>query len=73
MKSAVAILTSEENSIKGDIIFTQPHPPAGPVLIEGNVTGLQPGKHGIHVRQSGDMRQGCQKLGEHFNPFYVSF
>lgn len=52
-------------------MFIQSHPPAGGVLVQGNITGLAPGKHGIHIHQSGDMRQGCEKLGEHFNPFSV--
>lgn len=70
--SAIAMIQSEgENPIKGEIYFLQSHPPAGPVIIKGNVTGLSPGKHGIHIHQSGDLRNGCEKLGEHFNPYLV--
>lgn len=70
---AVAILSGEgESEVKGEITFVQRHPPAGPVWIRGNITGLTPGKHGFHIYQSGDLREGCDKLGGHFNPFLVS-
>ncbi|XP_017772663.1 PREDICTED: superoxide dismutase [Cu-Zn], chloroplastic-like [Nicrophorus vespilloides] len=70
--SAVAVLQSEgENTVKGEIIFVQRHPPAGPVIIRGNLTGLTAGKHGVHIHQAGDMRQGCEKLGQHYNPFLL--
>lgn len=69
---AVALLAGEgESAVKGEVVFVQRHPPAGPILIKGNLTGLSPGKHGVHIRQSGDMRQGCDKLGDHFNPYLM--
>ena len=33
-----------------------------------DVHGLQPGKHGFHIHQAGDMRHGCDSLCAHFNP-----
>lgn len=54
-------------------MFIQHHPPAGPTIIRGNVTGLAIGRHGFHIHQSGDLRNGCEKLGGHFDPFSVSF
>ncbi|XP_023012315.1 superoxide dismutase [Cu-Zn] [Leptinotarsa decemlineata] len=67
---AVAILQGEaESDVKGEIMFIQNHPPIGPTLITGNITGLAAGKHGFHIHQSGDLRQGCEKIGEHFNPY----
>ncbi|ERL94968.1 hypothetical protein D910_12240 [Dendroctonus ponderosae] len=33
---------------------------------------LTPGKHGLHIHQAGDLREGCEKLGGHFNPYLVS-
>lgn len=53
-------------------MFIQNHPPTGPTIITGNITGLPAGKHGLHIHQSGDLRNGCEKLGGHFNPFFVS-
>lgn len=62
----------DESDIKGELIFLQKRPPVGPAVIRGNIIGLPPGKHGFHIHQSGDLRQGCQKLIQHFNPFQVS-
>nr|AIG92783.1 extracellular superoxide dismutase [Dastarcus helophoroides] len=69
--SAVAVLQGEgeESAVKGEIIFLQQHPPVSPTLIKGNITGLPPGKHGLHIHHAGDLRQGCEKLGGHFNPY----
>ncbi|CAH1104107.1 unnamed protein product [Psylliodes chrysocephalus] len=71
-KAAIAILQAEaENGITGEIMFIQRDPPLGPTLITGNITGLPAGKHGFHIHQSGDLRQGCEKIGGHFNPYLL--
>ncbi|CAG9760572.1 unnamed protein product [Ceutorhynchus assimilis] len=71
-RAAVAILSSvEESGVQGEIVFVQKHPPVGPIFIRGNITGLSPGKHGLHIHQAGDLRDGCDKLGGHFNPYLV--
>lgn len=71
--TAIAVLGGEgESDVKGELVFTQRHPPTGPIWIKGNITGLPTGKHGLHIYQSGDLREGCDKLGGHFNPFLVS-
>ncbi|XP_060529826.1 uncharacterized protein LOC132704089 [Cylas formicarius] len=70
--SAIAVLSSEgESEVKGEITFVQKQPPGGPVFIRGNITGLSPGKHGLHIHQAGDLREGCEKLGGHFNPYLL--
>nr|WBY51143.1 putative extracellular copper/zinc superoxide dismutase [Holotrichia parallela] len=70
--AAVASFSNRcDNPIKGDITFIQMQSPAGAVFIRGNVTGLSPGKHGIHIHESGDTRMGCENLGGHFNPYYL--
>ncbi|XP_030636715.1 copper chaperone for superoxide dismutase [Chanos chanos] len=38
-------------------------------LIDGTIDGLQPGPHGLHVHELGDLTQDCTSCGEHFNPF----
>jgi Cu-Zn family superoxide dismutase len=73
---ALAVLSgggsdAEGGGCNGEILFTQPNP-GTPVLITGNVTGLSAGLHGFHVHLKGDMREGCESVGPHFNPYLVS-
>ncbi|KAK2576313.1 hypothetical protein KPH14_005677 [Odynerus spinipes] len=42
------------------------------VRISGTITGLSPGLHGFHVHEKGDLRQGCDSAGPHFNPYMVN-
>ena len=30
-------------------------------ILEGTVDGLQPGKHGIHIHEYGDISEGCER------------
>ncbi|CAH0556024.1 unnamed protein product [Brassicogethes aeneus] len=70
--TAIALVQSEgEGSISGEVFFLQRHPPAGPVYVRANITGLSEGRHGVHIHQAGDLREGCVKLGPHFNPFLL--
>nr|CAD7595732.1 unnamed protein product [Timema genevievae] len=59
----------EGAGVSGEIIFTQPHPPVGPVIVRGNLTGLSPGQHGMVVHVLGHMREGCDSTGPHYNPY----
>ncbi|XP_017752406.1 PREDICTED: copper chaperone for superoxide dismutase isoform X2 [Eufriesea mexicana] len=68
--SAVAILGgnsgySINNKIIGVIRFAQT--PDG-CIIDGTIDGLTSGKHGMHIHECGDISQGCNSVGEHFNP-----
>ncbi|XP_023726859.1 superoxide dismutase [Cu-Zn]-like isoform X2 [Cryptotermes secundus] len=70
---ALAVLSggsgdAEGGGCSGEILFTQPNFGA-PVIVTGNVTGLSAGLHGIHVHLKGDMREGCESVGPHFNPY----
>lgn len=47
-----------EQSIKG-----------GPTTIFGHLKGLSVGKHGIHIHQYGDLSNGCESAGPHYNPY----
>ncbi|CAK6976556.1 copper chaperone for superoxide dismutase [Scomber scombrus] len=38
-------------------------------LIDGTIDGLEPGPHGLHVHNLGDLTEDCLSCGEHFNPF----
>ena len=51
---------------KGNFLFKQE--PGKPVLVVGTVTGLTPGKHGFHIHEFGDLSNGCESAGPHYNP-----
>ncbi|XP_036403662.1 copper chaperone for superoxide dismutase-like [Megalops cyprinoides] len=38
-------------------------------LVDGTIDGLEPGPHGLHVHELGDLTRDCLSCGEHFNPF----
>lgn len=52
--------------VSGEIKFSQTH---GPIRVVGKLTGLAPGRHGIHVHVNGscDSADGMS-AGGHFNP-----
>ena len=52
--------------VKGTILLMQA--PNTATLIKGTITGLEPGKHGFHIHEFGDMSQGCKSMGAHYNP-----
>ena len=37
-------------------------------LIKGSITGLSQGLHGFHVHEFGDLSNGCESAGGHYNP-----
>jgi Cu-Zn family superoxide dismutase len=40
------------------------------VEISVNLSGLRPfSKHGLHIHTKGDIREGCNATGFHYNPF----
>lgn len=55
----------EENYLGGTINMRQDG--YGDVWIWGDVWGVEPGKHGFHVHELGDLRQGCKSLAGHYN------
>lgn len=64
-----AICVFNENYIKGYALFVD-DPENKSTIVKVEVSGLSPGKHGFHVHESGDLRQGCESMGPHYNPFH---
>ena len=65
-KAVATISGTEGNEVSGTVTFTQQD---DGVLIEADITGLSPGKHGFHIHQYGDISAADGKsTGGHFNP-----
>ncbi|GBG28355.1 Superoxide dismutase Cu-Zn [Hondaea fermentalgiana] len=60
-------LSSVDGAIQGVLKLEQASE-AAPTTIQGEITGLAPGKHGVAVLVSGDLSNAPTSLGEHFNP-----
>jgi Cu-Zn family superoxide dismutase len=54
------------DKVKGQILFMQR--PGEPTLIKGRITGLEPGKHGFHIHEVGELSNGCDSAGPHYDP-----
>ncbi|KAM7309134.1 superoxide dismutase [Cu-Zn] [Ixodes scapularis] len=63
---AVCVLKGSEKTT-GTVYFTQAGPNQ-PVVVTGEITGLDQGLHGFHVHEFGDNTNGCTSAGPHFNP-----
>ena len=63
--TAISVL-EHSDTVKGTIMFKQKG--EGPTLIVGKITGLEPGEHGFHVHEFGDLSDGCASAGGHYNP-----
>ena len=59
-------MLEHSDKVKGTILLMQA--PGTPTLIKGTITGLEPGLHGFHIHEFGDMSEGCKSMGGHYNP-----
>ncbi|OQV16439.1 putative Superoxide dismutase (Cu-Zn) [Hypsibius exemplaris] len=69
--TAITALVGPKDHVEGVVTMFQAAPDEK-VVVDGTVTGLPPGKHGIHISQSGDMTGGCYVSGQHYNPLNAS-
>ncbi|KAL1930194.1 hypothetical protein VTP01DRAFT_1348 [Rhizomucor pusillus] len=69
MVNAFAVLQSATAAILGYVSITQLPGDCGKAVIHANLTGVSPGRHGFHIHQYGDLSNGCDSLGGHYNPF----
>src|ERR1700682_820862 len=57
---------SSGSQVTGTVTFT---PPADATQIVADITGLKPGKHGLHIHEKGDCSApDASSAGAHFNP-----
>ncbi|CAM9313121.1 unnamed protein product [Choristocarpus tenellus] len=68
MAKASCVMTGDEEGLKGVLTLTQSQEEA-PTIMEGEITGLRPGRHGIHIHVFGDFSEGLVSAGGIFNPF----
>ncbi|GAU87856.1 SOD_CuZN3 [Ramazzottius varieornatus] len=65
---AVAVLIPAGNNVTGSIVFDQPQG-TGPVTVRGTVYGLGANSaYGFHIHEYGNIADGCNSSGDHFNP-----
>jgi len=65
IRRAISILKCDEG--KGTIFFKQACKTC-PVDYRIRLNGLKQGKHGFHIHEFGDLSNGCDSAGSHFNP-----
>jgi len=63
---AIATLEHAEDNVEAMFKFVQK--PGSATIIQGIVKGLTPGKHGLHIHEYGDLSDGCDSAGGHYNP-----
>lgn len=57
----------QSDTVKGTILLRQLEQGTGTVIV-GRITGLEPGEHGFHIHEFGDLTDGCESAGGHYNP-----
>ena len=63
---AICIVVNNEKNIKGIVKFEDN---GETTTIKCTFTGLPEGKHGIHIHEFGNLSDGCNSAGAHFNPY----
>ena len=57
--------TTPDSKISGEVILTTQD---NGLMVEANVSGLTPGKHGFHIHENGSCAEMGKAAGGHFNP-----
>ena len=64
--NAICVFTNNMNKkIKGNVFFKETQ---RGLQIKISISGISPGKHGLHIHEYGDLTEGCSSLCSHFNP-----
>lgn len=69
--SAIAVFPSgspKNSKVKGTVVFKESVRSSN-VVIEIDLEGLSPGKHGFHIHETGNLTEDCKNCKGHFNPF----
>lgn len=56
------------DKIKGVVRFSSISDSENGIVVDGVIDGLRPGQHGLHIHECGDITNGCNSLGSHYNP-----
>ncbi len=56
----------EHGDLEGVVYMKQA--PGKSTKIYGQINGLEPGEHGIHIHEFGDLSKGCETAGGHYDP-----
>ena len=65
--SIMPVPGTADSGVRGTVVFVQPRD-SDRVAVQVRLTGLAPGKHGLHIHALGDLTHGCTSAGGHFNP-----
>jgi len=66
-KKAIAVLESSDEKTHGVVYFEEIQDEGTRVF--GLIEDATPGLHGFHVHEFGDLRNGCESMGSHYDPF----
>jgi len=64
---AIAVLHQNPYKITGEVEFIPLE--SGAMRVNYKIKGLKDGKHGFHIHEYGDLRDGCESACAHFNPY----
>ena len=57
---------TKEHGVEGLLLMAGA--PGAPTVIVGEIHGLTPGVHGLHIHEYGNLSDGCKSAGGHYNP-----
>jgi len=67
-REAVCVFTTGSSNIRGYVLLKEDLEKKD-IVIRIKLKGLSPGNHGFHIHRAGDLRDKCESLCSHFNPF----
>jgi Cu-Zn family superoxide dismutase len=63
---AICVLSNPEKGVKGLVTFEET---GNKTKIVATFSGLEPGLHGFHIHEFGNLTNYCQTAGAHYNPY----